>query len=94
MSKVYTVDDESDTKNKWLTATNVVALASMVVWGGLLLAIGVGGILFVRALDRATTVFQECAVSGIFAVGFIGFYIAARCVESVLAHGAKVKREE
>jgi hypothetical protein len=48
----------------------------------------------VYALDRATTVFQECAVSGIFAVGFIGFYIAARCVESVLAHGAKVKREE
>lgn len=49
------------------------------------LAVCAGGILFIMSLTESESAVQQGAAGAVFAAGFVGVYVLARCVEKVVS---------
>lgn len=68
----------------------LLSVFGVAAWVALMLAMLLGGVLFILALRSANGAPQEAAAGAVFSTVFIGLYVLVRCVEKIIAGVTKI----
>jgi hypothetical protein len=79
----------ADGRDSLAHALGVIAVA---VWVLLLVAVTIGGCLFLVKVGEAKDALFQCAAAAIASTVFVGLYIATRCLEKILGGVDRIRR--